>query len=100
MCFIFHFSEEKVSSFLFSCISFKYFLLLALVSEFNCFLRSWWSMEVWCFDDTGRDSWDWVGPPAWGRACFNSPEWGGGFSPVKTEPLQVVLLLLLLFETR
>ena len=33
----FIFSEEKVSSFLFSCISFKYFLLLALVSEFNCF---------------------------------------------------------------
>ena len=71
--FFFHFSEEKVSSFLFSCISFKYFLLLA-----------------W------RDSWDWVGPPAWERACFNSPEWGGGSSPVKTEPPQIVLLLLLL----
>ena len=76
MFFIFflHFSEEKVSSFLFSCISFKYFLLLALVSEFNCFLRSRCSMEMWCPDDIGRDSWDWVGPPAWGRACFNSPE--------------------------
>ena len=35
--FLFHFSEEKVSSFLFSCISFKYFFLLAPVSEFNCF---------------------------------------------------------------
>ena len=53
-------------------------------------------MEMWCPDDIGRDSWDWVGPPAWGRACFNSPEWGGGSSPVKTEPLQIVLLLLLL----
>ena len=52
-------------------------------------------MEMWCPDDTGRDSWDWVGPPAWGRACFNSPEWGGGSSPVKTEPPQIVLLLLL-----
>ena len=51
---------------------------------------------MWCPDDTGRDSWGWVGPPAWERACFNSPEWGGGSSPVKTEPLQIVLLLLLL----
>ena len=50
---------------------------------------------MWCTDDVGRDSWDWVGPPAWGRACINSPEWGGGSSPVKTEPLQIVLLLLL-----
>ena len=31
------FPKKKVSSFLFSCISFKYFLLLASVSEFNCF---------------------------------------------------------------
>ena len=51
-------------------------------------------MEMWCRDDMGRESWDWVGPPAWGRACFNSPEWGGA-SPVKTEPHQTVLLLLL-----
>ena len=95
MFFIFSFSEEKVSSFLFSCISFKYVLLLALVSEFNCFLRSRCSMEMWCPDDIGRDSWDWVGRPAWERACFNSPEWGGGSSPVETELLQIVLLLLL-----
>ena len=51
---------------------------------------------MWCPDDIGRDSWDWVGPPAWERACFNSPEWGGGSSPVKTEPPQIVLLLFLL----
>ena len=94
-CSFFNFSEEKVSSFLFSCISSKCFLLLALVSEFNCFLRSRCSMEMWCTDDIGRDSWDWVGPPAWGRARFNFPEWGGGSSPVKTEPPQIVLLLLL-----
>ena len=98
---VFHFRcsfflKKKVSSFLFSCISFKYVLLLALVSEFNCFLRGRCSMEMWCPDDVGRDSWDWVGPPARGRACFNSPEWGGGSSPVKTEPPQIVLLLLLL----
>ena len=52
-------------------------------------------MEMWCPEDIGRDSWDWVEPPAWVRACFNSPEWGGGSSPVKTEPPQIVLLLLL-----
>ena len=51
---------------------------------------------MWCPDDIGRDSWDWVGPPAWGRACFNSPEWGGGSSPLKTDPPQIVLLLFLL----
>ena len=27
------------------------------------------------------------------RACFNSPEWSGSTSPVKTEPHQIVLLL-------
>ena len=67
---------------------------LAFVSGFNCFLSSQCSMEMWCPDDTGRDGLDWVGLPAWVRACFNSPEWGGGSSPVKTEPPQVVLLLL------
>ena len=65
--FFFHFSEEKVSFFFLVFLS-KIFLLLALVSEFNCFLRSRCSMEMWCPDDKGRDSWDWVGPPA-------SPEW-------------------------
>ena len=78
----------------FSCISFKYVSLLALVSEFNCFLRSRCSMEMWCPDDIGLDSWDWVGPPAWERACFNSPEWGGGSSHVKTEPHQIVVVVV------
>ena len=95
--FFFHFFRRKSFFFSFSCISFKYFLLLALVSEFNCFLRSRCSMEMWCPDDLRRDSRDWVGPPAWERACFNSPEWSGGSSPVKTEPPQI--LLLLLFQT-
>ena len=84
--FFLFFLKKKVSSFRFSCISFKYVLLLALVSEFNCFLRSRCSMEIWCPGDIGRDSWDWVGPPAWGRACFNSPDLGGSSSPEKTEP--------------
>ena len=33
-------------------------------------------------------------PPAWGRACFNSPECGGGSSPVKTEPPQIFFCCL------
>ena len=65
--FISVFSQKKFSL-LFSCISLKYVLLLALVSEFNCFLRSRCSMEMWSPDDIERDSWDWVGPPAWVRA--------------------------------
>ena len=102
MFFSFSFStflKKKVSSFLFSCISFKYVLLLALVSEFNCFLCSRCFMEMWCLDDIGRDSWDWVGPPAWVRACFNSPEWGGGpdcIVVVLVVAVVVVLLCLLL----
>ena len=56
-------------------------------------------METWCPDDTGRDSWDWVGPPAGERAGFNSEEWGGGSLPVKTVPPQVGSVLLLLFGT-
>ena len=79
-----------LSSFSFFLYFFQIFLLVASVLEFNCFLRSRCTMEMWCPDDIGRDSWDWVGPPAWGRACFNSPEWGGDSSPVKTDPLVVV----------
>ena len=70
------FPKKQFLLFFFSCIYFNFFLL-ALVSEFNCFLRTRCSMEMWCPDDIGRDSWDWVGPP------------------VKTEPPQIVLLLLL-----
>ena len=65
--FLFHFFRRK--SFFFSVFLyfFQIFFLLALVSEFNCFLRSRCSMEMCCRDDIGRDSWDWVGPPAWGE---------------------------------
>ena len=73
---------------------------LFLLFNCRCFLRSRCSMEMWCPDDIGRDSWDWVGPPTWRRACFNSPEWSGGSSPVKTEPHQIVLLLLFLTRMR
>ena len=43
-------------------------------------------MEMWCPDDGGRDSWDWVGPPTGEsmiqvpRACFNSRKWCGSSS--------------------
>ena len=59
--------------------------LQAFVLRFSkiCFLSSRCSTEMWCLDDTGRDSWDWVGPPPWEGAWFNSPERGGGSSPVK-----------------
>ena len=92
--FLFSFFRRQSFFFSFFFYYFHIFLLLAIVSEFNCFLRSRCSMEMWCPDDIGRESWDWVGPPAWVRACFNSPEWRGGSSPVKTEPPQIVLLLL------
>ena len=52
----------------FSCISFQYVLLLAFVSECNCFHRSRCSMEMLRVDDIGWESWDWVEPPAWERA--------------------------------
>ena len=29
---------------------------------------------------------------------FNSPEWGGGSSPVKTEPLPVVVVVVVVVE--
>ena len=80
---------------------FLYFFEICIIAGigirvFNCLLRSRCSMEMWCPDDIGRDSWDWVGPPAWERACFNSPQWGQSSSPVKTAPPLIVLLLLLL----
>ena len=49
---------------------------------------------MWCRDDMGRDTWDWVGPPARGRACVNSPEWGGGSSPVKTDSPDCIIVVV------
>ena len=83
--FFFHFFRRKSFFFSFCLYFFQICFLLALVSEFNCFLRSRCSMEMWCPNDIGRDSWEWVGPPAWWRACFNSTEWCGGSSPLKNE---------------
>ena len=55
------FPKKKFLLFFFLVFLSNIFFLLALVSEFNCFLGSRCSMEMWCPDDTGRDSWDWVG---------------------------------------
>ena len=81
----FHSFEKKLFFYLF----FFSFCICRFLPSFNlefnkrCFLRSRCSMDMWCPDDIGRYSWDWVGPPAWERACFNFPEWGGGSSLVK-----------------
>ena len=56
---IFIFEKCVASFFLVPFFSSKFISLLASVSEFNCrcFLRSRCSMEMWCLDDTGRNSW-------------------------------------------
>ena len=48
-----------------------------IVSRFNkrCFLRCRCSMEMWCPDDIGRDSWDWVWPPT-GESMIQLPRVG------------------------
>ena len=89
--FFFHFfSEEKVSSFLFSCISFKYVLLLALVSEFDCFLRSRaapWSCGVPERHRAGKLGLGWAA--CLGREHASTPQSG-------VEAPRLLLLLLLL----
>ena len=69
--FVLYFLFVKNVFLLFFRFSFSKLLpLLATESRFYkiCFLRSRCSMEMWCLDDTGQDSWNWVGPPAWERA--------------------------------
>ena len=70
-----------------------------LVSEFNkrCFLRSRCSMEMWCPDEKGRESWDWVGPP-WEHD--STPQRGvdprGTFASLQHPQIGLLVLLLLL----
>ena len=70
--------------------------LLFFFLFFQTYLIASCSMEMWCPDDIGWESWDWVGPPAWERACFNSPEWGGGLSRSrkKKERPQIVVVVV------
>ena len=84
--------------FLFVLKSFKKVSLLRFVSEFDerCFLRGRCSMEMWCADDTGQDSWDWVGPPTWESMIQLLQNGVEAARLLKTEPRQVVLLLLFL----
>ena len=63
----FIFSYVPSPFFFFAHFSFKFISLPASFSQ-RCFLHGRCSMEMWCPDDTGRESWDWVGPPTWERA--------------------------------
>ena len=56
--FSFSFFRRKSFFFSFFLYFFQIFFLLALVSEFICFLCSRCSMEMWCPDDMKRDGWD------------------------------------------
>ena len=98
MFFIFFsfFLRKKFLLFFFLVFLSNMFHCWKLASEFNCFLRSRCSMEMWCPDDIGRDSWDWVGPLAWGRE-HASPLQSGVEAPrlLKTEPRQVGIIVVL-----
>ena len=52
-------------------------------------------MELWCLDDIGRESWDWIVPPTQERAWLNSPVWS---SPVKKRSLSRLCDCCCLFE--
>ena len=94
--FFFHFPNFSVFPvFLKKCVFFlnlsMYMPLLAFVLQFTkrCFLHSRCFKEMWCLDDIGRDSWDWVGPPP-----GESPRSGVEASCLlKAEPPQIVVLL-------
>ena len=73
---------------------FLYFLFSGISTRVDCFLSSRCSMEMWCPDDTGRDSWDWGRL----RGREHDSTLHGGSSPVKTERPQTVLLLLLFIQ--
>ena len=66
--FFFHFFSRKSFFFSFFLYFFQMYSIAGISIRVYCFLRSRCSMEMWCPDDIGRDSWDWVGPPAWERA--------------------------------
>ena len=66
---VFHFSHFFLCFFVFLFLCFfssSFFFLqyqsLTIDVSCRCF------MEMWCPDDIGRDSWDWVAPPTWERA--------------------------------
>ena len=90
---------KKISSLLFNRISFKFVLLLASESEFNCFLRGRCSMEMWCPDDIGRAQLGLGWAACLGREHPSTLQ-SGVEAPrlLKRSPPQIVLLLLFLLN--
>ena len=62
------FREKCVSFFSFFFSDFLPLPAFVLGVEKRCFFRSRCSMEMWCPDGIGGDSWDWFGPPTRERA--------------------------------
>ena len=80
----------RVTSLSCSFFSNFFFLVILLFSVFSSAVGAPWRCGV-------LTTWSGIvgiGPPTWERAWSTSPEWGGGSSLVKTEPLQIALLLL------
>ena len=65
--FFFHFSEEKGFFFSFFLVFLSIFFAGNSI-RVKLFPPESVLHEMWCPDDIGRDSLDWVGPPAWERA--------------------------------
>ena len=96
---VFHFLKKICFSFLFSCIPFKYVLLLASVSEFltvSSVVGAPWRCGV--LTTQGGIAGTGLGRLLAREHDSTPTEWSGGSSPVKTAPLQI--LLLLLFQRR
>ena len=86
---------SSFSSFFIIFFMFDHFSSVFDVSSFFLYVFQKNSLLALVLTTLGGIAGIWVGPPTWVRACFNSQEWGGSSSPVKTEPLQIVFSLLL-----
>ena len=68
-----HLRVTSLSCFFFSRKFHCWHLVVGLNGR--CLLRGRSSMEMWCPDDTGWNSWDWVGPPPWESMIQLSRVW-------------------------